>query len=252
MEETKEFFRTIPRALNPDAYVEFSRRGFKNSFSYLTSLILVAFLIMGFLYLPRIAVAPAVMNREFSKITKFSIIPHIEMNDAIVLGRNPSLVIDMNGNYTNVTQPDVVITENTLYYKDFFRNPKSLNIADYDDVEEHRSGFLTTLWILLILLTPAFLVILYAVYLLKYLILVLGFGLFLFVVTFLMRMKIRMDRILNIGMYSTTIMVISEAITRPIIGAAYLIPVVLFIIYYATCVLINAERKHDDSGHDRS
>lgn len=242
MENTKEFLKNIPRTFHPDTYVEFSRRSFREAISYFISMVLVAFFIMTLLFLPKAAFLPGMVSQEFTHFDKLEVDPIIEMSEPFEIDINgPFLKVDTTQNHTERGEESILITRETAFFSILFKDYE-IDLNTYEDVKSNQDAFFTMFWLFIVLMMPSLLFILYIAMLVKYILLILVLSALAFGAIKIAKRKLRFSQILNIGIYSSTVPLTIEAVTRPYLGSFYGVPLIVFLIYFLIAVILNADR----------
>ncbi|NOZ80053.1 MAG: DUF1189 domain-containing protein [DPANN group archaeon] len=242
MENTKEFLRNIPRTFNPDTYVEFSRRSFREAISYFISLVLVSFFVMILLFLPKAAFLPSMVSEEFQHFDTLRLVPEINMTAPFTINiTGPFLRIDTTTNHTARGDESILITRDKAFFSLFFKEHE-ITLDSYEDVKGNQEAFFAMFWMFLVLMMPSLLFLLYIFMLVKYLAIILLFSVIAYGSIRLAKRRLGFKRILNIGLYGSTVPLAIEAITRPYLGSFYQIPLIIFIVYFSIAVILNADR----------
>lgn len=232
-----EFLKEVVWSFFPPRYKQLADKPFRKSLTYLSKVLLIAFLLAGLLYLPKLFLMKDVMQDEFSKFTSFKLDGEVTQTDKISIPRhNPWLVIDLNNNLTLTKEIFVIDKENVQYR---FLNTQSIKREQLKDFSANKakvSSFLTTV---LIMLLPGITILLYIRMWLKYLLMIFVFGTLLFVIMELSKFRLKWKQMLNIAAHSLTLIIFIEVISAAL-TTAYLIPVMRFlgVSIYAVTTLI--------------
>jgi hypothetical protein len=232
-----EFIKEVIWAFFPPRYRQLADKPFRKSLGYMSKILLIAFILAGLLYVPKLFLMKDVMEEEFSKFSAFKLDGEVVQTDKITVPRhNPWLVIDLNNNLT-LTKEIFVIDKNNVQYR--FLNTNSIpreQLKDFSANKARVAGFLT---IILIMLLPGIAILLYIRMWLKYLLLIFVFGTFFFIVMELSKMRLKWKQMLNIAAHALTGIIFVEVISA-VFTTAYLIPVLRFLgvsIYAITTII---------------
>ena len=110
------------------------------------------------------------------------------------------------------------------------------------DVVENRGIFVFLIWLLIILVLPMLFLMMFTLYLAKYLLIILGTGFVAFIVMSLLKYEIKIRHLVKIGVYAATPMMIIDILSVPFFDS-WGIPYVLFGFYFVVGLAMNAERK---------
>jgi len=234
-----EFLKEVVWSFFPPRYKQLADKPFRKSLTYLSKVLLIAFILAGLLYIPKLFLLKNVMQEEFSKFSSFKLDGEVTQTDRISIPHhNPWLVIDLNSNLT-LTKEIFVIDKDDVHYR--FLNTKSIpreQLKDFSANKARVSGFLTTI---LVMLFPGIAILLYIRMWLKYLLMIFVFGTLFFIIMELSKFRLKWKQMLNIAAHSLTLIIFIEVISAAL-TTAYLIPVMRFlgVSVYAVTTLIFA------------
>ena len=191
------------------------------SLGYLSKVLLIAFILAGLLYVPRLFLLKDTMQQEFSKFSSFKLDGEVTQTDRIsVPNTNPWLVIDRNANVT-LKKEIFVIDANNIQYR--FLNTKTMPLDQLKDFSANKarvSGFLT---MILVMMLPGIALLLYIRLWLKYLLMILIGGTLFFIIMELSKLRLRWKQMLNVAAHAITGVIFIEVISSAI-TTTYLIP----------------------------
>jgi hypothetical protein len=232
-----EFIKEVIWAFFPPRYKQLADKPFRKSLGYMSKVLLIAFILAGLLYVPKLFLMKDIMEEEFSKFSAFKLDGEVVQTDKITVPRhNPWLVIDLNNNLT-LTKEIFVIDKNNIQYR--FLNTNSIpreQLKDFSANKARVAGFLT---VILIMLLPGIAILLYIRMWLKYLLFIFVFGTFFFIVMELSKMRLKWKQMMNIAAHALTGIIFVEVISA-VFTTAYLIPVFRFLgvsIYAITTII---------------
>ncbi len=234
-----EFLKEIVWSFFPPRYKQLADKPFRKSLTYLSKVLLIAFILAGLLYIPKLFLLKDVMQDEFAKFSSFKLDGEVTQTDRISIPHhNPWLVIDLNSNVT-LTKEIFVIDKETVQYR--FLNTQSIQREQLKDFSANKakvSGFLTTI---LVMLFPGIAILLYVRMWLKYLLMIFVFGTLFFIIMELSNFRLKWKQMLNIATHALTLVIFIEVISAAL-TTAYLIPVMRFlgVSIYAVTTLIFA------------
>ncbi len=235
--QVPEFIKEVVWSFFPPRYKQLADKPFRKSLGYMSKILLLAFILAGLLYIPKLFLMKDVMEEEFGKFSAFKLDGDVMQTDKITVPRhNPWLVIDLNNNLT-LTKEIFVIDKNNVQYR--FLNTKSIPREQLKDFGANRarvSGFLT---MILIMLLPGIAILLYIRMWLKYLLLIFVFGTLFFIIMELSKFRLKWKQMLSIASHALTAVIFIEVISAAL-TTAYLIPVMRFLgvsIYAITTII---------------
>ncbi len=231
-----EFVKEVVWSFYPPRYHQLAEKPFIKSLYFMSKVLLIAFILAGILFVPRLFLLKDNIESELSKFDVFSLSGNVTQSAPVAIPRhNPWVVVDFNANLT-MTKEIFVIDKETIKYR--FISPKSIPRAQLKDWSANKprvSGFLSAL---LIMMLPGIALLLYVRIWLKYFVMVLVFGTFFFIIMELSRYRLRWKQMLNIAAHALTAVILVEVIAASI-TTVFLIPVMRFLglnVYAVTTV----------------
>ena len=227
-EEQKEFFATAGKAFYPNAYGTLSKRSLRQAFSYLISFVFVCFAVMAILSIPKLAVFPGYIEDQLLKFNEFGITLNVNMKEPVVItNSSPQIIIDTTGKYADLTEGNILLTHDYLFYKKFGR-VKQLNLSDYENLVGKEEQVQKILFNMFILLLPSIAIFAYVVYFLKYAAVILITASFALLITRALKYGIELKRLIVIAAYSSSVMAALEIITIPFLLSRHTLPFTIF------------------------
>ena len=231
-----EFVKEVVWSFYPPRYHQLAEKPFTKSLYFMSKVLLVAFILAGILFVPRLFLLKDNIESELSKFDVLSLSGNVSQTAPVAIPRhNPWVVVDLNANLT-MTKEIFVIDKDTVKYR--FISPKSIPRAQLEDWSANKprvSGFLSAL---LIMMLPGIAILLYIRMWLKYFVMVLVFGTFFFIIMELSRYRLRWKQVLNIAAHALTAVILVEVVSASI-TTVFLIPVMRFLglnVYAVTTV----------------
>lgn len=224
-EEDKEFLSTMWKTLMPHQYAHLSERTYRQAFAYFASILLLGFFVMALLLIPQMLFLPSIIENNTAKLTDLSIDVKVETSEPIILTESsPFVVIDTTGNIQNVSQANLLVTQDYLEYSSLI-GARRINVSDLRTIGKDPEFLKDAILFSIILLGPGILIAGLIGAFLKYFIVasLIGIGGFLF--GRLLRFHIEFKKAYLISFYSSTLMVLLDLITLPIGLGPYLLPV---------------------------
>ncbi len=221
-----EFIKEVVWAFFPPRYKQLADKPFRKSLGFMSKVLLIAFILAGLLYIPKLFLMKDVMEEEFAKFSTLKLDGDVVQTDKIMVPRhNPWLVIDLNNNVTLTKEIFVIDKENVQYR---FLNTNSIprqQLKDFSANKARVAGFLT---VILIMLLPGIALLLYIRMWLKYLLFIFVFGTLFFIIMELSKMRLKWKQMLSIAAHALTGIIFLEVISA-VFTTAYLIPVMRFL-----------------------
>ncbi len=235
-----DFIKEVIWSFYPPRYRQIADKPFLKSLAYMSKILIVAFIIAGILFSPKLFLLKDSIESELSRFEVFSVSGNVTQSSPIVIPRhNPWVVVDLNSNL-NLSKEIFVIDKESIKYR--FISPKSIPRSQLNNLASNRpaaSGFLTAL---LIMLLPGIALLLYIRMWIKYFLYMLVFGTLLFIIMELSRYRLRWKQMLNISGHALTAVILIEVVSSAV-TTVYLLPVLRFLglnIYTVTTILLAA------------
>ena len=235
-----DFIKEVIWSFYPPRYRQIADKSFLKSLSYMSKVLIIAFLIAGILFVPKLFLLKDSIESELSKFEGFSLSGNVsQLSPIAVPHHNPWVVVDLNSNL-NLTKEIFVIDKDSVKYR--FINTRSIPRDQLKNLSSNRlavSGFLTAF---LVMLLPGIALLLYIRMWIKYFMFILVFGTLLFIIMELSRYRLRWKQMLNIAAHSLTAVIFIEVVSSAV-TTVYLLPVMRFLglnIYAVTTVLMAA------------
>ena len=224
--QVPDFIKEVIWSFFPPRYRQLADKPFRKSLSYMSRVLLFAFLLAGILFIPKVFMLKGTVESELSKFETFTVSSDIKQSDKITIPRhNPWVVVDLNNNLT-LTKEIIVIDKDTIKYR--FLGIKSIPHEQLKDVSGNRSGVSRFFAAVLLLMLPGIALLLYIRTWLKYFFLIIVAGTVLFIVTELSKFRLQWKQMLNIASHALTAVILIEVVSAAI-STAYLIPALRFL-----------------------
>lgn len=219
-----ELLKNTLKSINPFYYSELARNSFKYCFKYLALVILWSTIIMCIVAVPKLFFLNSYINEQLSNFNVLAINATFETKRPIVLPENdPQIIIDGSVSEKNMASEKFLITKDFFYYRPL-NSVQRFNISSYNNILEHKSGIANLLTALLIITIPSALIVNYASFYIKYLVIMLAVSVIAFIIVRVLRFEISFKKILKIAFFASTAPLLIEIIAIPYGLGKYLIP----------------------------
>jgi hypothetical protein len=217
----KEFISKILKSVQPRYYSYLGDQSLKTALKYFLSLLLLSFIIMSVLSIPKILYFKSDLEKGLLDIVQFKVDTKLQTNKPIRLPANdPIIAIDTTGNET-LNKKLMLITSDSVYYS-FFGKDKQIKVNGFD-LNSNRADSLNLFTFLAIVLLPFAFIFFYLLYAVKYLLTLLGVTIATFIVAKIMRNRIRFGQTIVLSFFTATPMILLEILTIPFSMKKYLI-----------------------------
>ncbi len=224
--QVPQFLKEVVWSLYPPRYRQIADKKFSKSLGYMSKVLLVAFLLAGILFIPKLFLLKGTIQNELAKFETFKLSGNITQTAPVTIPKhNPWVVVDLNSNLT-LTKEIIVVDSTTVKYRFFgIKSVKREALKDPAANKGPASGFAAAM---LILMLPGIVLFLYIRAWLKYFLLVMFAGTVLFIVMELSKLRLQWKQMLNIATHALTVIILVEVVSAAI-TTAYLIPILRFL-----------------------
>jgi hypothetical protein len=224
--QVPEFIKEVVWSFFPPRYLQLANKPFRKSLGYMSRVLLIAFVIAGLLFIPKLFTLKDTTESELSKFEHFTVSSNVTQSDRITIPKhNPWVVVDLNANLT-LTKEIIVIDKDTVKYR--FLGIKSIPREQLKDVSGNRPGVSRFVAAMILLMLPGIALLLYIRAWLKYFLLIFVMGTFVFIVMELSKLRLSWKQMLNIASHALTAVIFIEVVSAAI-ATTYLIPVLRFL-----------------------
>ncbi len=209
-------------------------------------IILIGFIGMTLVALPKFIAIPDYLQSKMQSFDKFDVKLDVEMNSPMVLTtREPEIVVDTSGKLTNVTtvmkHAHIFITNDSLYYKLLFK-PEKIELAKYKDILKEKRNYSTLVYYLIIFAMPSLLFMSFIIILVRYLLITHIAAAAGFIITRLAGYAIDFKTLFNSALYASTVMILPELLLLPFLKPLFNVPIALFVILYMIVIIIECQK----------
>ena len=230
----KNFLRVLLKSANPWQLRHLSHRHRKDNLKFLLLLVLISFVLMCIVTLPKIIGLPDYLSGKFSSFEKFEVNLTTEMKEPIVFTESkPEIIVDTTGTYTNLSKERLLITKDRIFYRFLFKEG-SIKTGEYKDLLGKKDELSNLATIMVILAMPSVLLISYVLYVIKYFLISLLFSFIAFFTLKLIRYKLKFKDVYTMSIYALFYYVLLDVLFIPFNVGVYLsyLPLLLYIICF--------------------
>jgi len=124
----EKFSREIFHAFNPKKFHELAEKPFWDSVKFMTKILVIAYIIMAILMIPKLVNLKDNIHSELSKFDTFSLKGEVTQSSQIKIPeKEPLIIIDASGDEIIPGKEKITVTRNSLFYKFFTRKEVPLN-----------------------------------------------------------------------------------------------------------------------------
>jgi hypothetical protein len=271
------FIITFFKSLNPDAYQRLSVRKVSQGFSYLLSLVLFSLFIAAVIMIPRLSSVSGSVENALSGFSALSLSADVKspvvfdfgvktrFEPMFRAGSVPAVVSNSSNLTSNSTKQnktsapslgsDIVITSGGVYHKPIpcmlwngacflYRSEDRIirtGGEGFFDALKYKSEYSKIIGTAIILMMPSLLLILLAIYYIKYAVLMLFMAVLMYFAAIGVKHKISFRKVLSTSIYSGTAMVFLQVINLPLhflSGILSFLPFALYLIFFSIGIII--------------
>jgi hypothetical protein len=223
----KQFIKEVYETFLPSQWAGICRRSFGRGVGFFSKVLLLAFVLMLLLAVPKMIKMPGVISEQLGKFDVLRLDGNVTMSSPIKYpATEPVFVLDTSGSYTTITEERVLITADKVFYRPFF-NTREVSVADLKDLRNNRNEVKAFLAMMAFFVLPSIIFYAYLLVWLKYFVLMTALSLILFVLLDLTHWRRTWKELFIISCHVATLPVLSEVIVKAV-NANLLIPVISF------------------------
>ncbi|MDO8741221.1 MAG: DUF1189 family protein [Candidatus Woesearchaeota archaeon] len=236
-----ELLKNTLKSINPFYYSDLAKSSFRYCFKYLALVILWSIIVMCIIAVPRLFLLRGYIGEQLDNVNVFSVNVTFETKQPIVLLENdPQVIIDGSVSERNMTGEKVLITKDFFYFRPF-NSIQRFNAGSYHNLLDHKSGIANLIAALFVIIIPGVLIINYASFYIKYLVIMLAVSVIVFIAVRVLRFDISFKKILKIAFFASTAPLFIELISIPYSLGRFLIPFAQALgsrLYLVTLILL--------------
>lgn len=235
----KDLFYTIFKSLNPEAYTDLLERKLTNVFKYFLFLLFISFFLFFLILIPVFYSIPSYFDSKLSKFEELNVNFSFKIKEPFYLSESPAIRVEQSG--SNLTNTNILITEDGIFYKSFFYfgEKKVIPLREHYDLTQEKSKFLKVL--LFIIPSIFFWGMLFFIF--YFLLIILFTILISFVILMIINYNIGFVKLLKLCLYSSTILVFSQLLILPFIKSIIMPLVAYWLLILLILFLYKDEKK---------
>lgn len=254
----EKFSKEVYHAFNPLRFHELINASFYSSIAYFTKIMLIAFIIMSILYVPKLIDLKDQISEQISKFDEFSIKGTVKQTSPITIPeKEPLIIIDATGNEVSPGKERITITRDTLFYK-FLTSRTEVPLSQIKELSQNKSVVSRLVSYAIIFLIPSVLFFCFAGMWIKYLVAGIVIGTIAFLLTDLTRFGNSWPVCAKAAFYSSTLVILLEVISSAVSAKwmislfsfwgfhIYLIPLVIWLVlscFFVCCLYFFKSKK---------
>lgn len=255
----EKFSKEVFHAFNPFRFHELINAPFYNCLAYFTKIMLIAFIIMSILYIPKLVDLKDQISSQIAKFDEFSIKGTVKQSSPITIPeKEPLIIIDATGNEIAPGKERITVTRDTLFYK-FFAGRKEVPLSQIKELSQNKEVVSKLASYIMIFIFPSILFFSFAGMWIKYMVAGFIIGTVAFLLTDLTRFGNSWPVCAKAAFYSSTLVVLIEVISSAIADKwmisliafwgfhIYLVPLVIWLVLscgFVCCLYFFKARHH--------
>lgn len=252
----EKFSREVVSAFNPRYFNELSSGSFFDGVKYFTKVLVIAYIIMAILFLPKFVSLKGQIQSELSKFDAFSISGNVVQSDRIKIPeKEPIIIIDATSSDVVPGKERITITKDALFYK-FFAGRKEIPMSQIKNLDNEVVSRLLVYFFVFIL--PSLVFYTFGSIWVKYFLFSLLVGTIVFLMADLTRFSQPWKSCAVAACYSSTLIILVEMISAalypkwmiPLLSVwslhVYLVPLVAWVVlslFFVSCLHFFKPRK---------
>jgi hypothetical protein len=252
-----DFFKELWQSFMPSHWEELSSKPSGKGVSFFTKVLLLAFVLMILLAIPKLIKLPGEISTQLNKFDVLQLSGNFTMSSPIKLPESePIFVFDTSGAYTDLTDERVLITSEKVFYRPFF-GTHYVNTEQLKDLKKNRENVKRFMAALVFFVLPSIVFYAFVTAWLKYFLMIFTLSIILFVLLDLTHWRRTWKELFVTTCYASTVPVLVEVVVGainpkllvPVLSISglvqlYLVPAVILSVLSigaAICVYYNKE-----------
>ena len=237
--KVRDYFITIAKTFHPNSYKQFVKAPLKDAFKYFWFLMIISMIVFLILLVPKVFNLSNSLGSKLDNFDTLELDVEMELNDPFYMFYKPKVLFNFNN--SNMTDEQVLITQESISYKPFFFfGKRQVVFDDYHDLLANKDDVRELLPMVGLFILPSILFWVFIFYAAKFLLTILLASL---IALLIMRKKHKFNYILKIGLYASTFMLILELALLPYYKLSLWIPTVVFLIYFVLGVWLTSDKE---------
>ncbi len=246
----KEFVFLFFKSLNPLDYKMLVMRKKRDTLKYFFMLLFFCIILSGFTNLPKLSHMKQNFNATLSKFERFNITGiDIELKEPIILLNSPKIVLDLSENRSSLENENILITKSDIIWRKFkpslwdftLYKTETRPVEKYSNVLENANRISGIYWLLFFFLLPSIFLIIYTLNLIKYSLLIIMFTLVAYLISLILKRKVKLLLMWRVAVFSISIMVFLELVMAPLFNLGIL-PLLIYILMFFLAMLLTFEK----------
>lgn len=257
----EKFSKEVFHAFNPFRFHELISDSFYSSLAYFTKIMIIAFVIMSILYVPKLIDLKDQIGEQISKFDEFSIKGTVKQTSPITIPeKEPLVIIDATGNEVVPGKERITVTRETLFYK-FFTGRNEVPLSQIKELSQNKDVVSKLASYAIIFILPSVLFFSFAGLWIKYIIAGIVIGTIAFLLADLTRFGNSWIVCAKAAFYSSTVVILIEVISSAVSDKwmvsllsvwgfhIYLVPLVIWLVLscgFVCCLYLFRPKHHHD------
>lgn len=221
----QDIIKQVIYSVCPISLYERTQKPLRKNLLFFSKSLFVAFIIMGFFYIPTLARLPAYFDQQMSKFKSLSIDSNFSVMSPVYFPeRDGLLIIDTTGLHKKLKYERFLITREGVHFK-LFHEPVFIKAENFGDVLSHKESFSLLFTTLLVLFLPALVFWSYFFLWFKYVVQIILLSSVFFTLFDLTHWRKSWKQFFNIAAFTSLFPILLEVISLPF-GTDFLVPIV--------------------------
>jgi hypothetical protein len=245
-----QFLRTLGQTFVPDNYHALSEKPLKEAGAYFLRLVLLSFAIILILLFFNIASLRMAFQKEFDKIEDLNVSLSFKLKEPIVFPQQKIVIANEKAyDEENLLITDYGIVRRPLACSFFspacWIGPDTIkvNSSSYGELAKDKGRFGSILIGIILVALPVLIFAYLLFYALKLLLIITVITMLGYLIGRLLGFAVSIRKVLLVALFSSTLYAVLEPFDL-VMWNLYFVHVVLFLVFYAICLLIVAGKKH--------
>ncbi len=245
----KDMFNTLIKTFNPDSYKELDEYPFSKTMKYFGFILFWSLVVMFLLFIPALISFPSFWQDTTSHFDKLELNYDVSVKDTFNVLNDP--MIRISKDRINLTNERLLITENSVYYKQFFffGRTETAPLEKQTDLMLQDAQVNTGLMLLFAIPSLFFwLFVFFSIYFWIVIFITFSLGM---LFSWILKLNHGASSILKFAAYSSTILVLLQLILMPFFRLFFLPIIIYWILFLIVLLITKQERDEKGRGSER-
>lgn len=245
----KDMFYTLFKTFNPDSYKELTEYPFSKAMKYFGFILFWSLIIMSLLFIPSLLAFPKFWQSTTTHFDNLALNYDVSVKNSFNILNDP--LIKISKDKVNMTDERLLVTEEALYYKQFFFFGKTQTIPIDKQTNLLESNLQVSVGLFILFIIPALLFWSFVFFALYFWIIIFITFLIGLIMNKIFKLNHPASNIIRITVYSSTILVLLQLILMPFFRLVFIPIIAYWILFLIVLLITKQEEKKKNKREDK-